>query len=117
MNNIEQYEFDRQGFLVLKDFLTSQEVTTLAPIINKLVSHGEEHYTQEPRKQSKWDQTTMSMLRTDTMLAAEQKTVRQLLSRIFSIPIQPSIVWLITRKPCLILPKLSREKLALITPS
>ena len=39
MNNIEQYEFDRQGFLVLKDFLTSQEVTTLAPIINKLVNH------------------------------------------------------------------------------
>ena len=54
MNNIEQYEFDRQGFLVLKDFLTSQEVTTLAPIINKLVNHGEDHYTQEPRKQSKW---------------------------------------------------------------
>ncbi|MCS5610435.1 MAG: phytanoyl-CoA dioxygenase family protein [Candidatus Poribacteria bacterium] len=54
MDNIEQYEFDRQGFLVLKDFLTSPEVATLAPIINKLVSHGEEHYTQEPRKQSKW---------------------------------------------------------------
>jgi hypothetical protein len=50
MDNTEQYEFDRQGFLVLKDFLTSQEVDKLAPVVNRLVDHGEEHYEQEPRK-------------------------------------------------------------------
>jgi len=54
MDNTEQYEFDRQGFLVLKDFLTSQEVDKLAPVVNRLVDHGEEHYEQEPRKKSKW---------------------------------------------------------------
>ena len=43
MDNTEQYEFDRQGFLVLKDFLTSQEVDKLAPVVNRLVDHGEEH--------------------------------------------------------------------------
>lgn len=55
MTDIEQYEFDRQGFLVLPDFLTDEEVNRLVPAIDELERHAIEHYQLEPRKMSKKD--------------------------------------------------------------
>jgi hypothetical protein len=50
MTEIEQYEFDRQGFLVLRNFLTDEEVRRLKPAIDALEQHAIEHYQLEPRK-------------------------------------------------------------------
>ena len=54
MTEVEQYEFDRQGFLVLQNFLTDEEVSRLKPAIDELEGHAIEHYQLEPRKVSKW---------------------------------------------------------------
>ena len=40
MNNIEQYEFDRLGYLVIPNFLTAAEVTSLAVAIDALEEHA-----------------------------------------------------------------------------
>lgn len=50
MTETEQYEFDRQGFLVLRNFLTDEEVTRLRLAIDSLEQHAMEHYQLEPRK-------------------------------------------------------------------
>ena len=49
MTETEKYEFDRQGFIILPDFLTQQEVDCLKPAIQKLEKHAREHYQLEPR--------------------------------------------------------------------
>ncbi len=53
MTAVEQYEFDRQGFLVLPDFLTNEEVNRLKPAIAELEKHAREHYQLEPRNTRK----------------------------------------------------------------
>jgi len=40
MNNIEQYEFDRLGYLVIPSFLTDTEVSSLAAAIDALEEHA-----------------------------------------------------------------------------
>lgn len=54
MTEIEKYEFDRQGFLVLRSFLTEDEVNQLRPVVNQLEQHATEHYQLPPRKKSRW---------------------------------------------------------------
>jgi len=49
LTETEKYEFDRQGFIILPDFLTQQEVDCLKPAIQKLEKHAREHYQLEPR--------------------------------------------------------------------
>ena len=39
MNDIEKYEFDRLGYLVIKAMLTPTEVATLAGAIDELEEH------------------------------------------------------------------------------
>ena len=40
MTETEKYEFDRQGFIILPDFLTQQEVDCLKPAIQKLEKYA-----------------------------------------------------------------------------
>jgi hypothetical protein len=54
MTEIEKYEFDRQGYLVLRNFLTDDEVNQLAPVVDELEYHAAEHNQLPPRKKSKW---------------------------------------------------------------
>src|SRR5882724_402944 len=50
MNNIEQYEFDRLGYLVIKDMLSRDQVRTLASTIDELEEHAARHAHLPPRK-------------------------------------------------------------------
>ena len=54
MTEIEKYEFDRQGFLVLRSFLTEDEVNQLRPVVDDLELHATKHYQLPPRKKSRW---------------------------------------------------------------
>lgn len=54
MNDIEKYEFDRLGYLVIPNLLTPAEVQTLATAIDALEEHALAHVTQPPRKKSPW---------------------------------------------------------------
>jgi len=53
LTETEKYEFDRQGFIVLPDFLTQQEVDCLKPAIQKLEKHARKNYQLEPRNARK----------------------------------------------------------------
>jgi ectoine hydroxylase-related dioxygenase (phytanoyl-CoA dioxygenase family) len=52
MTDIEIYEFDRQGYLVLPDFLMPDEVRLLKEAVDRLEGHALEHVDQPPRKRS-----------------------------------------------------------------
>lgn len=54
MNDIEKYEFDRQGYLVIPQMLTPAEVASLSAAIDALEVHALERLDQPPRKQSLW---------------------------------------------------------------
>jgi hypothetical protein len=54
MNRIEQYEFDRVGYLVITGMLDSQEVSTLRAAIDALEQHALAHLHLPPRKISPW---------------------------------------------------------------
>jgi Phytanoyl-CoA dioxygenase (PhyH) len=54
MNDIEKYEFDRQGYLVIPQMLTPAEVASLSAVIDALEVHALERLDQPPRKQSLW---------------------------------------------------------------
>jgi hypothetical protein len=54
MNNIEKYEFDRLGYLVLPQFLTRGEVKTMAMAVDELEAHALRHLHEKPRKHSPW---------------------------------------------------------------
>ena len=54
MTEIEQYEFDRQGYLVIEDMLTGDEVSRIAEAVDALEEHALAHVDQEPRKVSAW---------------------------------------------------------------
>ena len=53
MTGTEKYEFDRQGFIVLPDFLSQQEVEYLKHAIQKLEKHARKNYQLEPRNARK----------------------------------------------------------------
>ena len=55
MNEIEQYEFDRQGYIVIPDLLTDDEIQSLRKAVDNLEEHALAHVDQPPRKRSGWD--------------------------------------------------------------
>src|SRR5690348_13778131 len=54
MNDLERYEFDRQGYLVIKNLLTSAEVNSLLEAVNEVEDHATRHLNEPPRKKSLW---------------------------------------------------------------
>lgn len=54
MNEIERYEFDRQGYLVIKQLLKPEQVTILAQKVDELEEHGARTVQQPPRVKSLW---------------------------------------------------------------
>lgn len=54
MNDIEKYEFDRLGYLVIPDMLIASEAQSLAAAIDALEEHALAHVDQPPRKKSAW---------------------------------------------------------------
>ena len=50
MNEIEQYEFDRQGFIIIKGFLDADEVAGLSRAIDVIEEHALAHVDEPPRK-------------------------------------------------------------------
>ncbi|MEE2659265.1 MAG: phytanoyl-CoA dioxygenase family protein [Candidatus Latescibacterota bacterium] len=54
MNETEQYEFDRQGYLVLPDMLTPNQVTSLKSAVDELEEHAVARVDDPPRKKSPW---------------------------------------------------------------
>lgn len=54
MTEIEQYEFDRQGYIVIKDMLTHQEVESLRLAVDVLEEHALEYVDKPPRLVSAW---------------------------------------------------------------
>jgi hypothetical protein len=57
MTEIEQYEFDRQGYIVIKNMLTDQEVASLRSTVDVLEEHALEHVDKPPQKVSAWGAT------------------------------------------------------------
>jgi ectoine hydroxylase-related dioxygenase (phytanoyl-CoA dioxygenase family) len=55
MDAIEKYEFDRQGFLVIPDMLSSEQAAQLARAIDTLEDHALKYVRQPPRKRSIWN--------------------------------------------------------------
>ena len=54
MTDIEQYEFDRQGYIVIEQLLNATEVNHLATAVDELEAHALAHLDQPPRKKSAW---------------------------------------------------------------
>lgn len=54
MNEIEQYEFDRLGYIVIEEMLTNDQVASLAAAVDRLEEHALAHVNLPPRKVSAW---------------------------------------------------------------
>ncbi|MDA0338205.1 MAG: phytanoyl-CoA dioxygenase family protein [bacterium] len=54
MNEIEQYEFDRVGYIVIENMLTQDQVASLAAAVDRLEEHAAAHVSKPPRKVSPW---------------------------------------------------------------
>lgn len=54
MNRTEQYEFDRNGYIVIPDFLTQAEVASLASAVDRLEAHAITHKDEPPRLAAPW---------------------------------------------------------------
>ena len=54
MNAEETYEFDRQGYIVIKDMLDGAQIQSLATAIDALEEHALAHVELPPRKVSAW---------------------------------------------------------------
>ncbi len=54
MNDVEKYEFDRLGYLVIKQMLSAEQVASLASAVDALEAHALRHIQEPPRKQSLW---------------------------------------------------------------
>jgi hypothetical protein len=54
MDTREIYEFDRQGYLVIKAMLTPSDVAALAEATDELEAHALRHLDLPPRKKSLW---------------------------------------------------------------
>lgn len=54
MTEIERYEFDRQGFIVIENMLTEKQVSSLTAAIDSLEEHAVLHVEKPPRKKSPW---------------------------------------------------------------
>ena len=54
MNEIERYEFDRQGFVVIDNMLTAAQVESLAAAVDALEEHAVARLDAPPRTRSPW---------------------------------------------------------------
>jgi hypothetical protein len=54
MNDIEKYEFDRVGFLEIKDMLTTAEAKGMLAAVNELEEHALANLANPPHKLSPW---------------------------------------------------------------
>lgn len=54
MNDIEKYEFDRLGYIVIKEMLTKAQAATLLDAINELEEHALARIDAPPRKKAAW---------------------------------------------------------------
>ncbi|MCJ8330010.1 MAG: phytanoyl-CoA dioxygenase family protein [Lentisphaeria bacterium] len=54
MTDEEQYEFDRCGYLIIKNMLDAEELQSLAEASEKLLAHAVENIDLPPRKKSRW---------------------------------------------------------------
>ena len=54
MNEIDTFEFDRQGYIVIPGLLTEAEVTSLSAAVDELEEHALAHVSEPPRKDSGW---------------------------------------------------------------
>ena len=54
MTEIEQYEFDRQGYLVFEGMLNPSELVALAAAVDELEEHALARLDAPPRKVSAW---------------------------------------------------------------
>ena len=54
MNDLQRYEFDRQGFLVIENMLTAVQVASLAAAVDALEEHAVAGLDDPPRKRSPW---------------------------------------------------------------
>ncbi|HVF10256.1 MAG TPA: phytanoyl-CoA dioxygenase family protein [Abditibacteriaceae bacterium] len=57
MNQIEKYEFDRSGYIVIKAMLDAAQVSTLRAAVDELEEHARAHLDLPPRKISPWFKT------------------------------------------------------------
>ena len=54
MTEIERYEFDRTGYLVIPQILSADETARLAQAVEMLTAHAEEHLNEKPRVRAPW---------------------------------------------------------------
>jgi ectoine hydroxylase-related dioxygenase (phytanoyl-CoA dioxygenase family) len=54
MNDIERYEFDRLGYLVIPQLISVDEAKSLAAAVDEVEEHALKNLQAEPRKQSPW---------------------------------------------------------------
>lgn len=54
MTESERYEFDRNGYVVIRNMLSPGETSVLSDAIDQLEIHALEHVDKEPRKRSAW---------------------------------------------------------------
>ena len=54
MNDIEKYEFDRLGYLVIRGLLTAEQCKALHAAVDELEEHAQGNLRREPRKQDPW---------------------------------------------------------------
>ncbi len=60
MNDVEKYEFDRLGYLVIPNLLSPEQVASLVPVVDGVEEHAVEHVDEPPRKRSGWGMDTHS---------------------------------------------------------
>jgi len=54
MNDIEKYEFDRSGYLIIKDLLTAEQCKLLRAAVDELEEHALSNLKRDPRKLDPW---------------------------------------------------------------
>ena len=54
MNEMERYEFDRQGYVVIENMLAATQVASLAAAVDALEEHAVARLDAPPRKRSPW---------------------------------------------------------------
>ncbi len=57
MNSIEKYEFDRQGFIVIREMLNTQQVGSLLTAVEMLETEALETIDSPPQKRALWGAT------------------------------------------------------------
>ncbi len=54
MNDKEAYEFDRQGYIIIRDILDQNQILALSKSIDSLEEHALLNIQNPPQKKSAW---------------------------------------------------------------